>query len=299
MSRVLVTGGAGFIGCHLVRRLLSDGNEVIVLDNFYRSTPAALGDLSDRVEVVEGDIRDRETLRRTFRGVETVYHLAAQSNVLGALTDIDYSFSTNVIGTFEVLSAAEASGVQRVVYTSSREVYGEAQALPVWEDAPLNAKNAYGASKLAGELYCRVFASRGLQTAVLRLANVYGPGDRDRVIPLFLDAAKAGKPLRLYGGGQVLDLIRVDVVVEALARAGDGRPVPVPVNVGSGRGTTVRELAQRVLGLTGSASLLDVQPARSFETSAFVAGVRRCEEVLGLRVEQDDPLSLLPQMAAG
>ena len=160
MKRILITGGAGFIGSHLVDRLALDpSNHLIVLDNLRRGRLANLEPMTDRVEFIQGDICDRSVVERAVQGVDLVYHLAAQSNVLGAVTDIDYSFRANVVGTFEVLKAAAEAGVRRLVFSSSREVYGDPQTLPVPESAPISPKNAYGASKAAGEMYCRAFSS--------------------------------------------------------------------------------------------------------------------------------------------
>src|SRR5207245_9289304 len=151
-----------------------------------------------------------------FRGPNVVCQLAAQSNVMGAVYDADYAYSSNVTGTFNVLRAAVSAGVKRVVFTSSREVYGDPRRLPVRESAPLPPKNGYGASKAAGEVYCRAAANEGIETVILRLANVYGTRDRGRVIPLFAQAAAAGWPLTIYGGKQVLDFIWVETVVDVL-----------------------------------------------------------------------------------
>src|SRR5688572_31537165 len=152
--RVIVTGGAGFIGSHLVDRLVRDRvGEIVVIDNLARGRWEHLAAHADdpAVRRVEGDVRDAGLLMAEFEGASVVYHLAAQSNVMGAVTDVGYSFTTNVAGTFHVLEAARARGVGRVVFTSSREVYGDAEALPVDEGHRLDAKNAYGASKAAGE----------------------------------------------------------------------------------------------------------------------------------------------------
>ncbi|TME33210.1 MAG: SDR family NAD(P)-dependent oxidoreductase [Chloroflexi bacterium] len=185
--RVVVTGGAGFIGSHLIDRLLADDNtEVLVLDNLSRGrlTNLARWQGNPRLDVVQADVRDAQSFQALLYGSDIVYHLAAQSTVMGAVNDLGYTFSTNVVGTFNVLTAAAHHGVRRVVFTSSREVYGEPISLPVDEESPLLAANSYGASKAAGEAYCRAFRREfGLQTAVLRLANVYGPRDFGRVIP--------------------------------------------------------------------------------------------------------------------
>src|SRR5207245_846607 len=250
--KVLVTGGAGFIGAHLVEALVAAGDEVAVLDNLRRGDRAKL-DAIERaarggaLHFIAGDVRDRDTVRTVTKGVERVYHLAAQSNVLGAVSDVDYSFTSNVVGTYNVLVAAREAAVGRVVFTSSREVYGEVDRVPVAEDRPMNPKNAYGASKVAGEVYCRVFQhTYGLDVSVRRLANVYGPGDSDRVIPIWLDHARRSEDLELYGGTKVLDFVPVSLVVEALRRAAERSLGGQPINVGSGAGTTLHHLAARV-----------------------------------------------------
>ena len=292
----LVTGGAGFIGSHLVRALLADGESVTVLDNMRRGDRTRL---PGGARLLEGDIRDPAAVAAAMEGCDIVYHLAAQSNVLGAVSDLDYSFTTNVVGTYTVLAAARERGVGRVVFTSSREVYGEPASLPVAEWAPLLPKNAYGASKLAGELYCRVFSqNHGLEVSVLRLANVYGSGDSDRVIPLWLGRARAGEDLLLYGGEQILDLVPVSLVVEALRRAARTPLGDRAVNIGSGAGTTLRALAARIQALPGVRSGLTVLPARQIEVTRFVAEVSRMGEVLGLS-PPTNPLEGLPAMWEG
>jgi UDP-glucose 4-epimerase len=294
--KALVTGGAGFIGSHLVDRLVGRGDQVAVLDNFRRPT---VGHLRPRVDagdvaLIEGDIRDYETLLEATAGAEVVYHLAAQSNVLGSLDDIDYSFTANVIGTFNVLKAAAEKGVRRVVFTSSREVYGDPEELPVGESHRMQAKNPYGASKVAGEAYCLAFQRMGHEVVVLRLANIYGPDDSDRVIPIFLERARRGEPLELYGGQQVIDFFSVHRTAEAIAAAA-ACPLNGPINIGSGRGTTLPELAQRVLDITGSSAEIRYLPARELEVSGYIADVTRMRSALGVE-PPDDPLGDLEAM---
>ncbi len=293
--KVLVTGGAGFIGAHLAAASLAAGDEVVALDNMRRGARAKL---APDMQVIEGDIRDRETVALAMRGVQRVYHLAAQSNVLGAVTDTDYSFTSNVVGTYNVLVAARDADVERVVFTSSREVYGEVEQLPVAENRPMDPKNAYGASKAAGEVYCRTFQNTyGLDVSVLRLANVYGSGDRDRVIPIWLDRARHGEDLEIYGGAQVLDLVPVDLVVAALRRAAEAGLGGRVVNVGSGIGTPLRDLANRIARLPAREVGLRVLPARSIEVTRFVADVARMRDVLDL-APPADPLEGLPALWA-
>jgi UDP-glucose 4-epimerase len=293
MTRVLVTGGAGFIGSHLVRELVRSRYDVVVLDNFRRGRRERIDESA--VEVIEGDVRDLDALA-CAAGCRTIFHLAAQSNVMGALDDPEYSFASNTLGTFNVLRAAVEHGVPRVVFTSSREVYGEAQYTPVDEDHALGAKNPYGASKIAGEAYCRSFANcHDVDVAIFRLANVYGPDDTERVIPLWLDDARAGRELSVFGGSQILDFVWIATVVRALIVAGE-EGLPSITNIGSGTGTTIFELGRRILQATKSASTLTRLPARPAEVTRFVADVSRMR-ALGIEPEPD-PLAHLRELVA-
>jgi UDP-glucose 4-epimerase len=294
--RVLVTGGAGFIGAHLVRRLIQDGYaDVTVLDNLKRGSFEALSDCRDRFRFIRGSITDRELLRRAMMECGVVFHLAAQSNVIGAAQDPDYTFNTNVLGAFEVLRAARHCKAVRVVFTSSREVYGETEGGTVSEICPLRPKNPYGASKAIGEILCSSFSDTGLEAVILRLANVYGPGDSERVIPIFVENALSGKPLFLFGGTQVIDFVWVGTVIDALIRAGFGAWVQEPVNVGSGVGTRLTDLARRICVLTGSESEIRFAPARSIEVEHFIADIRRASQVFDI-TRPDEPLFGLPQV---
>jgi UDP-glucose 4-epimerase len=296
---IVITGAAGFIGQHLVRDLLKRTRErIICLDNLHRGQWGDLCDLAQngQLQLQEDDVRNPKVLQTAFKGVQTIYHLAAQSNVLGAVSDISYSFETNVVGTFNVLRAAKSAGVRCVVFTSSREVYGEPRTLPVDENSLLTPKNAYGASKVAAEAYCRVFDSPEMRVVILRLSNVYGLGDRDRVIPIFAERVKQRLPLVLYGGEQVLDLVPMELVVEALWRAAEKQPTE-PINIGSGKGTSIKALAQRMLELSGLPVKWELAPARSIEVVRFVASVERMHKWLEL-TPPDDPLSQLPLVLA-
>jgi UDP-glucose 4-epimerase len=171
-------------------------------------------------------------------------------------------------------------------------VYGEKQCFPVPEDAELEPKNAYGVSKMAGEAYCRIFRSAGLPVTILRLANVYGPGDRGRVIPIFVENALRGEPLVLYGGEQVVDFVWIATVLHAMERAIVMPPLEHPVNIGSGTGVTVRELAKTVIRKAQSSSTITEAPFRSFETRGYVAAVQKAV-ALGLMEPADNPLDHL------
>jgi UDP-glucose 4-epimerase len=294
----VVTGGAGFIGSHLVDALLARaGTTVLVLDNLSRGRMSNLAhhEGDPRFELMLGDVREKGDVAKAVEGASVVFHLGAQSNVMGAVSDPRYSFETNVVGTFNVLEAAAEARVKRVVFASSREAYGESRTLPVPEDQPLDAKNTYGASKAAAEAYCRTFSNVfELETAILRLANVYGPRDFDRVIPLWITRALRGAPIVVFGGDQIIDFVWVGQVVDALLSAAEKR-IARPVNVASGVGTPIGNLAQKVLVGTNSASPLEMIPARPEEVRRFVADVRRMSCILDI-APAADPLEHLPKV---
>ncbi len=320
---IVVTGGAGFIGRHLVVGLCESraafgvaDEPIVVLDNLRRGSREALDALiaAGQVRFVEGDVRDAATLAEVMCGATYVFHLAAQSSVMGAEDDPEYTFSTNVEGTHRVAQAAAHAGARRFVFTSSAEVYGQPVSLPVTEETQLAPKNGYGATKAAGEmLCCREAARGGLEIVTLRLATVYGPGDTGRVIPLWLDRAARGEDLLMYGGNQVLDFIWVGDVVDALVRAALApralfaaagmlqdehveQGFSVALNVGTGRGTSIRTLAERIREVTCSDVGVRVLPPRNAEVTRFVADTWLMRRTLGLRPGL--PLAGLPEMVA-
>ncbi len=297
--KILVTGGAGFIGSHLVDRLVEEGHEITVLDNLFRGRLRNIDAhiSSGHVEFLNQDIRNFDQVKKACSGCELVYHLAAQSNVMGAVEDMRYSFSTNVTGTFNVLLAAQEEGVRRLIFSSSREAYGEAEYLPVDEKHPLNSKNSYGASKAAGEKYCQVFQNSGdLEVVILRLANVYGPRDFNRVIPIFIENIKRGKDITIYGGKQLIDFISVPFVVDVMRLAAHNREaLSGPVNVGSGQGTTLFELANRLMTLFGKNNQVVVEAARSAEVVKYTSDLKRFKAIFQT-TPAGDPLEYLKEM---
>lgn len=295
--KVVVTGGAGFIGSHLVDSLVEKSiHEIWVLDNFYRGSINNLHhQIRDkRIHLTEGDIRDKELLSYLFEGTDIVFHLAAQANVLGAVQDMDYSFSTNVIGTYNVLNMAKKKGIKRIVFTSSREVYGEPLSLPVLENEPLMPKNAYGASKVAGEAYCQAFVDPGFDVVVLRLANVYGPRDVDRVIPCFINAIANKEPIVVYGETKILDFVWIGDVVRALVQSGFCEyQIDNPINIGSGKGTLLSDLAKRLKDLMNSDVEVIVAQPRDLEVGSFVADIQRMQSTFWGSREVVEPLGHL------
>lgn len=290
--KILITGGAGYIGSRLGGRLAAAGHEVTALDNERRGVRAAV---PASVRFVAGDVCDEALLVRETAGVELIYHLAAESAVMSAAADPEYCFAANVTGTFRVLRAAEKNAVRRVAFSSSREVYGDQAALPVAETTLPAPRNVYGASKAAAEMCCAAFLNGGMEVSIVRLSNVYGPGDQGRVIPKFLESALRGVPLTLFGTEQVMDFVWIDTVLDALERLGTGAYVAGPLNIGSGKGTTILELARRVMEAAGSTLPLDIAEKRDTEVMKFVADTRAAEAALGLTIPED-PLWGLPQV---
>lgn len=281
MMRILVTGGAGFIGHHLVPRLHRVAHEVIVLDNLRRAAIAP-DDLVCR-EFIEGDIRSTGDVKRAIAGCQVVIHLAAQSNVVGSDDDPSYTFSTNVVGTWNLGLAARDAGVSHFIFASSREVYGEADRLPVSESARLAPKNLYGATKASGEHLLSSMRSPSMNVSILRLANVIGSGDSGRVLPNWLNAARDGRPLALFGGQQVLDFVPIDTVTKAVFSLLERGAIDTPINIGSGKPTSLRDLASEVVSRVGSVSKVELLPARAVEVTRYVADVTRMRDQLGIQ----------------
>ena len=251
--KVLVTGGAGFIGSNLTRSLLERGDEVRVLDNFSTGSRANLEGLD--VEVVEGELRSYERVHNAVRGVEVVFHLGALGSVPRSVQDPLTSSAVNVEGTLNVLLAARDEGVRRVVYSSSSSVYGPGRELPAREDAPPDPISPYGVAKLAAERYCisfsRVYDS--FESVVVRYFNVFGPRQSPHsqyaaMIPLFLSWIAAGDPVTIYGDGDQsprlhlrLERGRGDVAAADTPEA-NGRVF----NLAASRPATVNEVADLI-----------------------------------------------------
>ncbi len=285
MLRVLtlVTGAAGFIGSHLVDRLLADGHEVIGVDDLSSGTNIRPG-----VEMWEMDVADPALAEKVaVRRPEVICHLAAQVSVRVSVSDPLGDARTNVVGTANVLEAARAAGGRKVVVTSSSAVYGVPDALPVPADAELRPASPYAASKVAGEVYAGMYKQlHGIDFTTLTLANVYGPRQTPEgeagVVSIFTDALLAGRPTKVYGDGtQTRDYVYVLDVVDAFARAageagGGGR-----FNVGTGLQTTDRDLHTLVAEAAGAPDDPEFAPPRLGDLPAMSVDPAATREALG------------------
>jgi len=233
MSKVLVTGGAGFIGSYLCRKLIEAGKEVVVLDNLTKNKGEDLWGLP--VELVMGDVRNIADIQKAMYEVEVVYHLAAIADITQCQNDFEKAISVNCEGTWRILTIGVKAKVKRLVFTSSAAIWGN---------------SIYGITKRIGEGYCDIVRQAGLSTIALRLFNVYGSGSAG-VIPRFIKAIEKGKDITVFGDGeQTRDFIYIEDVVWALMRAGESTRVGV-MNVGTGNGTTVNQVyAQIIKGMT-------------------------------------------------
>jgi UDP-glucose 4-epimerase len=269
VNRFLVTGGAGFIGSHLVDRLMGKGFDVVVLDDFSSGPKKNLGSHVGKSNfcLIQGDIRNKATVRKALKNVDAVFHLAAIVNVDFSVKNPLIVNEVNVNGTLNLLEGCLKSEVKQFVYVSSCAVYGEPEYLPVNESHPTKPLSPYGVSKLAAEHYCQVFYRiHGLQTVILRYFNVYGPrqteGAYSGVIVQFIGQLKQAKVPVIFGDGtQTRDFVYVDDVVDATLSVLNCKECAGNViNIGSGREASIKELCSILFRMFG---MYDVKPEYS------------------------------------
>ena len=287
----LVTGGAGFIGSHLVEALVRLGHNVRVVDNLSTGDEANLAPVADDIDFIVGDLCDPIVSARAADGIEIVFHLAALPSVPRSLKDPWGSHDANVNATVRLLEASRAAGVRRVVYSSSSSVYGDTPTLPKVESMEPLPRSPYAASKLCSEQYVLAYARGGLVEGVaLRYFNVFGPRQSPTsqyaaVIPLFLQAAATGTSVTVFGDGeQTRDFTYVANVVQANVRAASA-PAEVasgwPVNVGAGHRTSLNAVLDLVREVTGSEIPAEYQPARAGDVRDSLASLERTSRLIG------------------
>lgn len=277
MKKVLVTGGAGFIGSHIVEELQGKA-EVVVLDSLRSGYRHNLDGFD--VEFIEGDIRDRETVRRAMRGVDHVFHLAALVSVPESMTKIAECIDINAQGFVNVLEEAQAAGVEKLCFSTSAAIYGDNPVVPKVETMFPEPKSPYAVTKLDGEYYANMFTrERGLDCACLRYFNVFGPrqdpkGAYAAAVPIFITRALAGEDITIYGDGeQTRDFIYVkDIVAANLYFAAESGATGV-FNIAYGGRITINDLAETIVRLTGSESRIVHLPDRPGDVKHSMACV--------------------------
>jgi len=291
-KRVLVTGGAGFIGSHVVDRLVADRCEVRVLDDL---STGKLENISryvkrGRVAFVEGDIRDASVVEESVEDIDVVLHFAAVTSVPLSVENPRFTFDVNVKGTVNLLSECAKKKVGKFLFTSSSAVYGEPKFLPITEEHPTNPMSPYAESKIAAETFVHGFYEKELlSSVVLRLFNVYGPrqgvNDYSGVITRFIDNCKRGAPLVIYGnGGQTRDFIHIQDAVDAILIAMDDEYAEGNVfNIGSGVATSIFDLADTVMEIAGVDLQVLYEEARPGDIRHSYANISKAESLLEYR----------------
>ena len=285
-----MTGGAGFIGSHLVDCLVETGHDIIVVDNFSTGKAKNLSRSSGRrnLQVVKADVRKmpRSSVKR-LRRIDAVCHLAAATSVQQSVRDPVFTTEVNLVGTLKVLEAAKVLKAQRVVFASSAAVYGKPRAFPISEDASIRPISPYGASKAASELYLGSFAEdHGIDCVSLRYFNVYGPrqtaSQYSGVISIFTKRALSQQPLQIFGdGSQTRDFVFVSDVVDATIASLERTHEGGTFNIASGNETTVLELARVIQRITGSLTGVEFLPPRTGDIPRSVADTARAKRELG------------------
>jgi UDP-glucose 4-epimerase len=287
----LVTGGAGFIGSHIVRTLLERGERVRVLDNFATGKRGNLTPLLGKIEVIEGDIRYLNNVQEATHGADYVLHLAALPSVARSVRTPIESNDVNVHGTVNLLIAARDAGVKRVVYAASSSAYGNTEVLPKVETMPSDPLSPYAVNKLAGELYCRAFTRvYGLEAVSLRYFNVFGPrqdpsSQYSAAIPRFIQALLADQRPTIYGDGeQSRDFTYVQNVVEASLLACRAPGVAgETINVACGERITLNQLVEMIGRHLGKKIQPSYEAPRAGDVRHSLADIRKAETLLKYR----------------
>lgn len=290
-----VTGGAGFIGSHIVKRLAEEGHIVRVLDNFSTGKRKNLKGLPDSVTIIEGDIRDRKAVDSAVNGADYVLHLAAQISVPASVEDPVMNDEVNSSGTLNVLLAARDNKVKRFVLSSSCAIYGDNRDLPLKETSLPSPLSPYAITKLAGEHYCKAFYELyGLPTVALRYMNVFGPGQRPdsayaAVIPKFTHAIVNGLTPTVYGDGeQTRDFVFVENVVDAnLLACKSDKAVGQVMNIGSGVETSLNQLLDMLEGLIGRKVSASYDPPRPGDIVRSVGDISLAMKLMGFECRID------------
>ena len=283
--RILVTGGAGFIGSHLVRALVRAGHQVRVLDNLSMGSLESINDVLSEIEFIRGDVRDYEIVENVAKDIDAIVHLAALIDVAESVKKPDLYFDVNVKGTYNVAKASK--NVSILIFASSSAIYGEPIRVPISEDHPLMPRSPYAASKVSGEAFVNAFATQyGFRSIVLRFFNVYGPKQSRAyagVISEFIRRVSKGEPLIIFGDGeQTRDFVHVSDIVNAIMISLKNEKARGVFNIGSGEAITINQLARLIIKMAGKEDLKLIHaPSRPGDIKYSVANITRAKKELG------------------
>lgn len=288
MSKILVTGGAGFIGSNIVSILVEQGYKVTVLDDLSSGYSCNLDAFQD-VEFIQGDIRDEHTVEKSIKGAAGVIHLAASVGNKRSIDNPILDSEINVIGTLRILEACRKASVPKVVYSSSAGVFGELKQLPIAEDHAIAPNTPYGASKLAGEKLCLAYAHLyNIEAICLRYFNVYGPNQRfdeyGNVIPIFTFKMLRGESPTVFGDGeQTRDFVNVRDVAEANLKAVKAVGVSGAFNIASGTSVSINRLLNLLKEISGFNLRVNYGPPRSGDVKDSLADISAVNKALGYK----------------
>jgi UDP-glucose 4-epimerase len=296
--KMLITGGAGFIGSHLCEKYTKEGHTVLCIDNFMNGNLMNIRHLLKyrNFKLINGDIRNFDLLEKIMRDADVVFHLAAQIHVDRSVVEPQLTYEVNVLGTQNILEAARIYDIGKVIYTSSSEVYGSAQYVPMDENHPLDAPHPYGASKIAADRMCYAYINTySMNICIMRPFNTFGPRQKDSgygsVISIFVKRALSGIPPIIYGDGhQTRDYTYIKDVVSAFdSILNYNKPVVEPINFGTGREIRIVDLANEIIRLCGKEKTIKPIHAepRPGEVQRLIAKVSKAEELLGWHPEYE------------
>jgi UDP-glucose 4-epimerase len=289
MKKVVVTGGAGFIGSHLLEELTQRDYSLLVIDDFSTGKQENLTSVLKKpnVTIINGSIIDLPLLQKSFKDADYVFHLAAVASVPRSIDEPQLCHDTNITGTLNVLIAARDNKVKKVINTSSCSVYGDAPGLPKKEDMVKNPVSPYAVSKLAGEYYCQVFRNvYRLPTVSLRFFNIFGPrqdpdSDYANAIPRFIKLKLLGKDINIYGNGKATrDYVYVKDVITAFILAAENEVSGI-YNIGAGKAVTVNQLAELISRLTGNNTPPVYMPPRPGDVLHGYADISKAKKAFG------------------
>jgi nucleoside-diphosphate-sugar epimerase len=292
-SKYLVTGGAGFIGSHIVKRLVNDGGHVRVVDNLSTGQARRLDALRSAIQFIEGDLAEEAIARRAVEGIDFVLHQAAVPSVQRSVANPVGTNRSNVTATLNLLESCRRAGVRRLVYAASSSAYGDTEVLPKHEDMPSNPLSPYALQKFVGERYCRLYHELfGVETVSLRYFNVFGPGqdphsEYSAVIPKFIKGLLAKQPITIYGDGeQSRDFTYIDNVVEANLLALEAPDAAGKMcNIGCGERITLNRLVTLLEQQLGTKAQVSYTPPNAGDVRNSLADIERAKVLLRYRPE--------------